>query len=306
MGPTAGGKTALAVSLVRRLPLEIISVDSGMVYRGLDIGTAKPGAEILAAAPHRLVDICEPTEAYSAGRFRRDALREIGLVHGRGRIPLLVGGTGLYFRALAQGLSGVPPADAKIRAELERQAQERGWPELHRELTGIDPQAAARIHPNDPQRIQRAMEVYRLTGKPLSSLLRGGRRGVLPWNVCKLIIAHADRAMSHERVRRRFHAMLDAGFMQEMRALYGRGDLRPELPSMRLVGYRQGWQHLAGQIAYDEMVERAIAATRQLLRRQLTWLRAEPGAVRLDAGDPALEDKVLKFLEQNPIFKVSM
>lgn len=303
-GPTASGKTELAVRLVRRMPLDIISVDCAMVYRGLDIGTAKPGADVLKAAPHRLIDICAPSEAYSAGRFRQDALREIQAVHARGRIPLLVGGTGLYFRSLERGLSRVPPASADIRAALSREAEERGWPALHAALSRVDPEAAARVHPNDSQRIQRALEVHRSTGKPLSEWFRAGRAGGLPWKVCKLVVSPSDRGAVRERVRRRFAAMLDRGFMNEMRGLYARGDLHRDLPSMRLVGYRQGWQYLAGEIDYDAMVERATAATRQLVKRQLTWLRAEPDANWFDAEEPRLEDKLLKFLEQGTNFPV--
>lgn len=298
MGPTASGKTALALQLAGRLPLDVISVDSGMVYRGLDIGTAKPAATVLARVPHRLIDICDPAEAYSAGRFRADALREIAAIRARGRQPLLVGGTGLYFRALAAGLSVLPPADAALRARLDAEAAQEGWPALHARLARIDAASAARIQPNDAQRIQRALEVHALTGRPLSVLQRSARPAPLP--VRKLVLACPDRALGRQRIAARFHAMLGAGLLGEVERLYRRGDLGLQLPAIRLVGYRQAWQHLAGELSREEMSVRAIVATCQLAKRQRTWLRAEAGAEWFDPDAPQLVDKVLKSLQRTP------
>jgi tRNA dimethylallyltransferase len=276
LGPTAAGKTDLAVELAARLPCDLISVDSAMVYRGMNIGTAKPGPEVLAAAPHRLIDICDPAEAYSAARFRADALREMGEIAAKGRVPLLVGGTMLYFRALQQGLSRLPQANPEVRARLEGDAGRLGWIALHRRLAAVDPEAARRIHPNDPQRIQRALEVYEVTGRPLSRLLReDAGRAPLPYRLIKLVRAPRERAVLHERIARRFRHMLDLGFEVEVRQLWARGDLTAEMPSMRCVGYRQMLKYLFGEYTLDEMVQRGIVATRQLAKRQYTWLRAE-------------------------------
>jgi tRNA dimethylallyltransferase len=280
MGPTASGKTAVAVDLVRRLPLEIISVDSALVYRGMDIGTAKPDAELLRAAPHRLIDIRDPAEPYSAAEFRRDALAAMADIRAQGRIPLLVGGTFLYFRALQQGLSRMPAADPAIRARLEAEAQADGLQRLHARLAQLDPEAAARIHATDPQRIQRALEVYEATGQPLSAWHAQGRAGAFPWRVLKLALLPADRAVLHARIEARFRAMLAAGFVEEVRGLYARSDLHRELPALRAVGYRQAWAWLAGETGYEEMQQRAIVATRQYAKRQLTWLRGETGIER--------------------------
>ena len=288
MGPTAAGKTDLAVELAERLPCDIVSVDSAMVYRGMDIGTAKPNAATLARASHRLIDCCDPTEAYSAARFRDDALREMAQISGRGRIPLLVGGTMLYFRALQHGLSPLPSADPQTRRRIEEQAASQGWAALHRCLAQIDPQAAAQIHPTDPQRIGRALEVFELTGRPLTELQReGAGHNPLPYRLLKLVRAPAERAVLHERIERRFHAMLEAGLEEEVGALLARGDLTPDLPSMRCVGYRQVLKYLAGEYKYQMMVERGIIATRQLAKRQWTWLRSEGDCHWLtDAHDP--------------------
>ncbi len=276
MGPTASGKTDLAVELVERLPCDIVSVDSALVYRGMDIGTAKPDQAVLQRAPHRLIDIRDPAEAYSAARFRTDALHEMSEIAGRGRIPLLVGGTMLYFRALQQGLSSLPGADPQLRARLEQQGQHLGWHEMHRRLAEVDPDAAARIHPNDPQRIQRALEVHALTGRPMTELLKEGRRHAsLPYRVIKLVRAPKDRAILHARIGARFQRMLDQGFEDEVRRLFERADLSPDMPSMRAVGYRQMLKFLRREYTYDEMVQRGIIATRQLAKRQYTWLRAE-------------------------------
>lgn len=302
MGPTATGKTDLAVELVRRLPVEIVSVDSAMVYRQMDIGTAKPGPEILATAPHRLIDILDPGERYSAARFRTDALREMAEITAAGRIPLLAGGTMLYFSALLRGLSPLPEADPEVRRRIDEEAERLGWEAMHARLARLDPEAAARIHPNDPQRLQRALEVCELTGHPLSEL-QGRAAGPvpLPYRPVTLALLPASRDELRERIAHRFVAMLGAGFLEEVEALYGRGDLGIDLPSIRCVGYRQAWQHLQGSITREEMAEKAITATRQLAKRQLTWLRREQTAVPFTAEDPKIVYKVLKFLSLNAI-----
>jgi len=306
MGPTAAGKTTVAVELCQRLPVEIISVDSAMIYRGMDIGTAKPGADILKIAPHRLIDICDAAEIYSAGRFRLDAMQAIEQIRMRKKIPLLVGGTGLYFRALEQGISDLPVADPVIREKLEREASVVGWQVLHRRLAGIDPESAARIHPNDPQRIQRALELFEITGKSRSYLFAAGGGRSLPYQVCKIIIAPAERSVIHEQVKQRFFRMLELGLIDEVRGFFNREDMHMALPSMRMVGYRQVWRYLAGFISYQEMQEHAIAATRQLAKRQLTWLRAERNGVWLDAADPNLLNKTLKCLQKDRNFTINV
>ena len=306
MGPTATGKTALAVELFKALPVEIISVDSAMVYRGMDIGTAKPEPELLKAVPHRLIDICDPSESYSAGRFCQDAADAITEIHAKQKIPLLVGGTGLYFRSLEQGFSELPPADPEIRKKLEAQASALGWGELHERLAAVDPEAAGRINPNDPQRIQRALEVHALTGEPLSAFFRKGRTRTLPFPLYKIIIAPEDRSITHEKIRERFLAMIGAGLVDEVRGLYERGDLGPALPAMRLVGYRQVWQHLAGEISYNIMIDKAIIATRQLFKRQMTWLRAERHGRWFDNTDQELFLKVMDFLQHIPVLSVRL
>lgn len=276
MGPTASGKTELALELAAAFPCDIISVDSTQVYRGLDIGSAKPAPEIRDAFPHRLIDICEPTESYSAARFRADALREMAVSASQGRIPLLVGGTMLYFRALQQGLAPLPGADPGVRARLEAEALAWGWGRLHQRLAVLDPAVASRIHPNDPQRIQRALEVIEITGRPLSELqlARAGEHP-LPYRLLKLVRAPRDRAVLRDRIAWRFRAMLEAGFEAEVRHLWARGDLRADLPALRSVGYRQMLNYLLGGTTYSAMIELAVIATRQLAKRQLTWLRAE-------------------------------
>lgn len=276
MGPTASGKTPLAIELVQKFPCEIISVDSAMVYRGMNIGTAKPDAATLNIAPHRLIDICDPADAYSAGKFREDVLREIADVHAAGNIPLLVGGTMMYFRVLLQGMAALPRADDRLRQQLTERAAHEGWEVLHAELASVDPVAAAKIHANDAQRIQRALEVFMLTGKPISSLQRDDTSSLAGFNVLQLALMPASRALLHERIAQRFDQMLRAGFVDEVRELYARGDLSPELPSIRSVGYRQVWDYLAGLIDETTMRETAIAATRQLAKRQITWLRTWP------------------------------
>ncbi|OXS14751.1 tRNA (adenosine(37)-N6)-dimethylallyltransferase MiaA [Zobellella denitrificans] len=284
MGPTASGKTSLAMTLCRELPCELISVDSALVYRGMDIGTAKPTAQEQALFPHRLIDLRDPAEAYSAADFRRDALAAMAEITQAGRIPLLVGGTMLYFKALLEGLSPLPGADTAVRAGIEAEAARLGWTELHRQLADIDPVAAARIHPNDPQRLSRALEVFRISGKTLTELTQH-KGDPLPYKVLQFAIAPAQRAELHRRIAERFRLMLEQGFEQEVRNLYQRGDLHPELPSIRCVGYRQMWDYLDGVVGYDEMVERGIAATRQLAKRQLTWLRSWPDLHWLDTDN---------------------
>jgi tRNA dimethylallyltransferase len=303
MGPTASGKTDLAVRLVQELPCEIVSVDSAMVYRGMDIGTAKPEAEILEIAPHRLIDIVDPAEAYSAAQFREDALREMEDIRASGKIPLLTGGTMLYFRSLTDGLSTLPSADPVIRRELEQQAEQKGWADLHSRLAKVDPESAQRIHPNDPQRIQRALEVYEITGKTISEHYREQGHSSFPWNTLRLIVAPPDRAELHERIARRFHLMMEKGLIEEVEKLWARGDLTEEMPSMRAVGYRQVLKYLLGDYSYEEMIEKGIIATRQLAKRQFTWLRTESDAHWLDSTDPGLWDKTLKLLME---YKVSL
>ena len=286
MGPTAAGKTAIATVLAERGPFEIVSVDSALVFRHLDVGTGKPDREVLARAPHRLIDIRDPDQRYSAAEFRDDALRAIADIRASGRVPLLAGGTGLYFRALERGLSVLPPANPEVRAAIEREAAGAGWPAMHERLAGVDPDSARRIHPNDPQRIERALEVHALTGRPMSDLLARGRRGGLAGPVGRIVIEPADRTVLHGAIAARFMRMLDAGLVDEVRDLQRRWRLTERSASMRLVGYRQVWAHLAGQCSREEMVSRAIAATRQLARRQLTWLRADTSAVRIDCHAP--------------------
>jgi len=288
MGPTASGKTALAVSLVERFPLEIISVDSALVYRGMDIGTAKPDAATLARAPHHLLDIRDPTETYSAAAFCDDARRLMADIVARGRVPLLVGGTMLYFRALLQGLDDLPRADAALRKKLEAEAAARGWPALHAELEAVDPVTAARLAPNDSQRIGRALEIFRLTGKPMSALLDRAQ-SELPYHVLQLALIPSDRAVLHQRIAARFDAMLADGLIDEVQSLRQSYALTANLPAMRAVGYRQAWAYLDGEIDLGELREQGIAATRQLAKRQLTWLRSWPDAVVLDCLAEDLE-----------------
>jgi tRNA dimethylallyltransferase len=294
MGPTASGKTGLAVELVAAFPLEIISVDSALVYRGMDIGTAKPDAATLARAPHRLVDVCEPWEVYSAARFRDDALREMRDITAAGRAPLLVGGTMLYFRALLDGLSMLPSADEHVRFLLEKEARKLGWPAMHAQLAELDPEAAARINPNDPQRIQRALEVIRLTGRTMTDLRAERRRRPLPYSVLKVVVCPSSRVVLHSRIRQRFEAMLEAGFVNEVRALHANPSLHADLPSMRAVGYRQAWGWLDGRLEDGEWQEKAVAATRQLAKRQLTWLRKEQGALWYDLGADEAKERAFR------------
>lgn len=281
-GPTASGKSDLALALAARLPVEIVSVDSTQVYRGFDIGSAKPDAATRARVRHHLIDIREPYEAYSAGEFVADALAAIRDIHARGHVPLLVGGTMLYFNALLRGIAPLPVANPAIRAAIDARATALGWPALHAELGRVDPQAAARIHPNDPQRIQRALEVYEASGRPISDWQRDTRPPAATLRMLRYALVPADRAALHDRIARRFAAMLDAGFLNELETLRARPDVSPQATSLRAVGYRQLWAHLAGECSLDEAVLRAVAASRQLAKRQLTWINADPGWRRLD------------------------
>ncbi|MGO4891272.1 tRNA (adenosine(37)-N6)-dimethylallyltransferase MiaA [Paraglaciecola sp.] len=281
MGPTASGKTALAIELCQHLPCEIISVDSALIYRGMDIGTAKPSAQELAMAPHRLIDILDPAQSYSVAEFRRDAIAAMDDISSRGKIPLLVGGTMMYFKALIDGLSPLPESDAMVRATIEKDAEQQGWQVLHERLKVIDPQSAQRIHPNDPQRLLRALEVYELTKQSMSELMMQ-KSAPLAYQTYQFSIAPADRKVLHMRIALRFEQMLQAGFQQEVEVLRQRTDLNLNLPSMRCVGYRQMWQYLDKEFDYDEMKERSIAATRQLAKRQLTWLRGWENILPLD------------------------
>ena len=294
MGPTATGKTDLAVSLAERWPVEIVSVDSAMVYRGMDIGTAKPPPEVLTRAPHRLIDLVDPAEAYSAARFVADAVAAIREIQAAGRVPLLVGGTGLYFKALQDGLSELPPADPDFRREFEVRLAREGLAALHAALARVDPEAAARIRPGDPQRIQRALEVHALTGLPLSEHLRR-RRPAIEARFVNLIL-EADRDWLRDRITVRFDRMLAEGFLEEVAALRARGDLSPDLPSMRAVGYRQAWAHLSGETDFETFRDRAIHATRQYAKRQMTWFRHQVEGHRIDClATDRLEQAVRVF-----------
>lgn len=293
MGPTATGKTGLAIELAGQLPAEIISVDSAMVYRGMDIGTAKPDAATLKVAPHRLIDIRDPADPYSAAQFRHDALRQIEEIHAVGKLPLLVGGTMLYFRALLQGLSPLPAADASVRARLLAEAEITGWGALHQRLQEVDPVAARRIHPNDPQRLQRAFEVYELTGQSLSSLQSRVEGGLEEkYQIFKFALMPEDRKALHARIAGRFQQMLTQGLIEEVEGLYRRGDLREELPAIRSVGYRQVWQFLDGRLEKQQMPEKAVAATRQLAKRQITWLRSEANTEHINSQQFDLKEQV--------------
>lgn len=285
MGPTAAGKTALALKLRQQLPVDLISVDSALIYRGMSIGTAKPDDRELAQVPHYLLDIRDPAQRYSAAEFCHDALAAMKEISACGRIPLLVGGTMLYFKALLEGLSPLPPADPAIRLQIEQKAQESGWQALHKQLQQIDPVSALRIHPNDPQRLSRALEVFLISGKTLSELTQTNG-DALPYRVYQFAIAPVDRDLLHQRIERRFKQMLASGFEAEVRALFARGDLHSDLPSVRCVGYRQMWSYLSGEISYDEMIQQGICATRQLAKRQLTWLRGWKGLHWLDSDKP--------------------
>jgi len=292
MGPTASGKTTVAVELCARFPLEIVSVDSAQVFRHMDVGTAKPGRDVLRRAPHHLIDILEPTQRYSAAQFVDDANALIGEISGRGRMPLLVGGTMLYFSALRQGLSHLPPADPDVRRVIDAMAADSGWPALHQELARVDPASAARLHPGDAQRIQRALEVYYLSGEPMSAHLARGRSAAPPYRLIALALEPGARAALHERIAQRFEAMLELGLIGEVRRLRETYDLNPSLPSMRAVGYRQVWQYLDGEYSLAGLREKGVAATRQLAKRQLTWLRAMQEVTRFDCLAEDLVEQV--------------
>jgi len=296
MGPTASGKSAVALELAVRFPVEIVSVDSAQIYRGMDIGTAKPSATDLKVVPHHLIDIVEPTQRYSAARFRADALKLLGEITSRGRIPLLVGGTMLYFKALREGLSSLPQADAATRAAIEGEALERGWPALHAELAKFDRHTADRLKPGDSQRIQRAIEIFRLTGRPMSELLGLEKAAPLPFRLEQLALVPSAREALHRRIEARFESMLKMGLVDEHRALRGRHALSPGLPSMRCVGYREAWQLLEGEIDAAELHDRGVYATRQLAKRQLTWLRASP-ATSFDCLASDLVGQIRRYLE---------
>lgn len=296
MGPTASGKSALALALADALNGEIISVDSALVFKGMDIGTAKPTIAERGGIPHHLIDILDPAEAYSTGQFRTDALRLLADITRRGKLPILVGGTMLYFNALTQGLAELPAADAGVRAQLDDDLQRLGSAALHQRLHSVDPAAAARIHPNDPQRIQRALEVFAVSGKPLSSFF--GNMQPLPYRALKLIIAPEERATLHRIIAERFRQMLRAGLVEEVEALYRRGDLSEKMPSIRAVGYRQVWAYLAGEDDYDAMAEKGIIATRQLAKRQFTWLRRETDALRYHSAEHGLLKQVQADIER--------
>ncbi len=303
LGPTASGKTDLAVALAERLPLEIASVDSALVYRGLDIGAARPDAATLARAPHHLLDLVEPEDNYSAGRFRDDALAAMADITRRGRVPLLAGGTMMYVQALSRGLAPMPPSDADVRAQLATELEQRGLAALHEDLAAVDPAAAERIHPNDPQRIQRALEVHRISGRPISSYHAGSRESAdaLPYRALYLAVAPRERAVLHQRIERRFRQMLADGLVDEVAGLLARPGMDPDRPAMRAVGYRQVAAYLAGEIDYDTMVARGITATRQLAKRQLTWLRGMDEVEWFDSeSDPAeqLTERIQRFLAQ--------
>ena len=300
IGPTASGKTALAVALARRFDSEVISVDSALIYRGMDIGTAKPSAEERAGVPHHLIDIIEPTATYSAARFRTDALAGAAAVHARGGVPIFAGGTMLYFKALREGLDDLPQADATIRAAIQIDATTRGWPALHAELARVDPPTAARLANADAQRIGRALEVFRITGRPLSELLRGPAKAVdMPFDLRSISLEPSDRMVLHERIAERFAAMLSAGLVDELRGLRARHPgLAPDMPSMRCVGYRQAWQVLDGQLPAVELRERGIFATRQLAKRQITWLRAMQGLARVDCLRADLATHVIELAQR--------
>ncbi len=295
MGPTGAGKSDVALELATRMPVEIVSVDSAMVYRGLDIGTAKPAREVREGIPHHLVDVLDPAESYSAGQFLHDAMEAIGAIHARGRVPLLVGGTMLYFHTLLNGLARLPPADAQVRRELDARLASNGSVALHAELRRVDPDAAARIHPNDPQRIQRALEVHRLTGRPISALQRD-RPVPLAGMRAGCFVISPPRQDLHTRIARRFEQMMAAGFLDEVRHLRARSDLTADKPALRAVGYRQLWQHLDGAVGLEEAVRNGIVATRRLAKRQMTWLRALPQAEWLNSSEAAGE-RIVAWLQ---------
>ena len=296
MGPTASGKSALALELAQRFPTEIVSVDSAQIYRGMDIGTAKPDAQTRERVPHHLIDIVEPHESYSAARFRDDAIAHMREIVERGRIPLLVGGTMLYFKALTEGLNDLPEADPAVRLVIDTMADEKGWPALHADLARVDPQAAARIQPNDAQRIQRALEIYYVSGKSMSELQMRPKYVYLPYRIAPAALVTDDRQWLHARIAERFELMLELGLISELRRLRNRYALEPDMPSMRAVGYRQVWRYLDGEYGLATLREKAVSATRQLAKRQMTWLRAMPDVARFECTGENLVEEVERFV----------
>jgi tRNA dimethylallyltransferase len=303
MGPTASGKTGVAVELAQRLPVELISVDSALVYRDMDIGTAKPDAATLARAPHHLIDIIDPTEAYSAAAFRHDALRLMADITAKGKIPLLVGGTMLYFKALREGLSDLPQSDPAVRAELDAEIAQYGIQHLHRQLALVDAETAARLKPADTQRIQRAMEIYRITGQPMSALIGQQQSVEFPYRIIPIALIPSDRAQLHARIATRFKSMLELGLVDELRALRKKYPLHANMTSMRCVGYRQAWQFMEGEISEAQLLETGLAATRQLAKRQLTWLRSMPDNIELDCFAPDLAQAIFDKVKQSAIMR---
>ncbi|MDD2686515.1 MAG: tRNA (adenosine(37)-N6)-dimethylallyltransferase MiaA [Gallionella sp.] len=297
MGPTASGKTGVAVELVQRMPVELISVDSALVFRDMDIGTAKPDAATLARAPHHLIDIIDPTEAYSAAAFRHDALRLMADITARGKIPLLVGGTMLYFKALREGLSPLPQADAALREQLDAEIAQHGIEHLHAKLAKVDAETAARLHSTDTQRVQRAMEIFLVSGKPMSELIKHQEQDPLPYAITPIALIPSDRAVLHQRIAVRFAEMLKDGLVDELRGLRDKYDLHRDMTSMRCVGYRQAWEFMEGEISKTELSEKSIAATRQLAKRQLTWLRSMPDSIELDCLASSLTDQISRQIE---------
>ncbi|MFT2099364.1 tRNA (adenosine(37)-N6)-dimethylallyltransferase MiaA [Marinomonas sp. 2405UD66-6] len=301
MGPTASGKTGLAVELAQHHNYEIISVDSALVYKGMDIGTAKPDADLLARAPHRLIDIIDPLESYSAADFVSDAVKEVADIVSKGKTPLLVGGTMMYFNALQKGLAEMPTADVQVRAEIEAEAAEKGWPALHEYLQTIDPEAALRIHPNDPQRLQRAIEVYRLTGKTMTQFWAEQEAASMPFEMINMAVMPKERSILHQRIEQRFDEMMEQGFLAEVERFYRRGDLSIDMPSMRCVGYRQLWQHLDGVDSLDDAIFKGVVASRQLAKRQLTWLRGWEDLMIFDSLSKDLVSEALNYIESRII-----
>lgn len=297
MGPTASGKTDLAMKLYDHMPCEIVSVDSAMIYKGMDIGTAKPDHEMLARYPHRLIDICDPSEAYSAAEFRMDALKQIEEIRSAGKVPILTGGTMLYFHALKNGLANLPEADAAVRERLLQEAEAEGWAAMHARLAEVDPESAKRLNPNDAQRLQRALEVYEITGRSMTDLWAEQEKQKPDFPIVSLAVMPQDRSELHDRIARRFDIMLEQGFVDEVRALWDRGDLDLQMPSVRCVGYRQVWEYFAGTWDYDAMKFKGVVATRQLAKRQVTWLRSWENLNWIDTHDTNLLQNALKFIE---------
>lgn len=297
MGPTASGKTELAVQLAQKLETEIISVDSVLVYKGMDIGTAKPPADERKGIPHHLIDILDPAEVFSTGRFRKLALQLMEDISRRGKVPILVGGTMLYFNALFNGLASLPEANPDVRKKLDEELLATGKEAMHARLKSVDPESAERIHPNDPQRVQRALEVYQLSGKPITQFFVEAQQDQIPYQKIKLIVAPEDRKQLHEKIAQRFKLMIELGLIEEVSALYQRGDLTEKMPSIRAVGYRQAWSYLQGEYDLDTMIEKAIIATRQLAKRQFTWLRREQDALQYASSEKHLSEKVLQSIQ---------